>query len=55
MALTDVDVDTAGIHWIVSWITMAILFNWLLHALRMTAERDGTSTEARQDAPTSPQ
>jgi hypothetical protein len=54
MALTDIYVDTAGVHWIFSWITMAMLFNWLLHALRMTAERDGTATEAKQDAPTSP-
>ncbi len=53
MALTDVHADTAGLNWIVSWLALAILFNWLLHALRMTALRDGAA-KGRQDAPATP-
>ena len=53
MAMTDVYVDTAGIHWVVSWVAKAILFNWLLHLLRMTSERYGTVVDAEQYTPTS--
>jgi hypothetical protein len=38
MAFTDIDLfSTADIHWIASWITMAISLYWLLYALKVTA------------------
>jgi len=44
----------AGTFWIASSIAMAICLYWLLVALRVTAESDGTATTATQHAPASP-
>lgn len=48
VALTDINVETATVSWIASWVSIGILFNWLLVTLRVTGQMDGRATRAAQ-------
>ena len=51
VALTDINVETAGISWIASWISMGVFFKWLLVTLRAAAKPDGLTTRATEQRP----
>jgi hypothetical protein len=46
VALTDINVETAWVSWIASWVAMGVLFNWLLVTLRVIGQPDGLPTRA---------
>ena len=51
VALTDINVETATVSWIASWIAMGILFNWLLVTLKVTRQPNGLATRATRKRP----
>ena len=51
VALADINVETATVSWIASWIAMGILFNWILVTLRVTGQPDGLAIRATQQRP----